>query len=187
MGVRWVQFRHKVAGGVLDLSAVKNLCREAADICAAYDVQFIINDFASWALEIPCSGVHLGRSDMPISQARELLGSKKIIGATANTLQDVLEIFQENAADYIGLGPYRVTQTKENLAPILGYLAMKNIIDKARNFGVKLPFIAVGGVRSTEAKEIRKAGCQGIAACGVFLQKATRLQEYVLFNKVFNY
>ncbi|MES2627881.1 MAG: thiamine phosphate synthase, partial [Bacteroidota bacterium] len=114
-GVKWVQLRVKKQ----DSSEWLRIAFEARDICDRYNVTLIINDNADIALNVAADGVHLGLEDMPVKKARQILGSGKIIGATANTMEHI-RAHAADGADYIGLGPFRFTETKEKLRPILG-------------------------------------------------------------------
>ena len=72
-------------------------------------------------------GVHLGKKDMPIDQARQILGEAFIIGGTANTFEDVVQHYRAGA-DYLGIGPFRFTTTKKNLSPVLGLEGYSSIL-----------------------------------------------------------
>ena len=106
-GCQWIQLRFKKATSEDSMTlakAVKILCQE-------YSATFIINDNVPLALEIDADGVHLGLKDMKIANAREILGKDKIIGGTANTLEDIKKQINQGA-DYIGLGPFRFTKNQ---------------------------------------------------------------------------
>ena len=186
-GVRWVQFRYKPERMLddLELDVIKTICRETSKLCIDRGARFIINDFVNWADEIPCHGVHLGREDMPLLKAREILGGQKIIGATANNLQDIIEISRQGVADYIGLGPYRMTKTKKKLAPILGDIGMKHLILETEKLGISLRFIAVGGLNFSDGARLKKVGCQGMAACTAFINSSTLRSDYLYLKDVF--
>ena len=85
--------------------------------------------------------MHLGLQDMSVSQARRLLGEDRIIGGTANTLEDIREHYRQGA-DYIGLGPCRYTTTKEKLSPVLGLGGYQRIMDQLRREGLTIPVVA---------------------------------------------
>ena len=108
-GCRWVQLRMKEApaGRIVEVG------REVARMCRACGATFIVDDHVELVRELGADGVHLGRNDMPVAEARRLLGSGYTIGATANTFEDVVR-GAEQGADYIGLGPFRFTQTKSD-------------------------------------------------------------------------
>ena len=114
-GCQWIQmrFKHQKPKKSYTLAgAVKILCEE-------YLANFIINDDVDLAKQFAADGVHLGLSDMNIAEARTILGKNKIIGATANTFEDIIS-HVNNGCDYIGLGPFQYTKTKEKLSLVEG-------------------------------------------------------------------
>ena len=88
--------------------------------------------------KIHADGVHLGKKDMPVAEARKMLGKDFIIGGTANTFEDV-KMHYEAGADYIGCGPFRFTTTKKNLSPILGLEGYRSIVSQMKEAGIHLP------------------------------------------------
>jgi len=127
-------------------------------------------------VELVADGVHLGKNDMPISEARRILGNEKIIGGTANTFADVQHLAAQGA-DYIGCGPFRYTPTKRNLAPILGLEGYRNILKQMQQVGISLPLIAIGGIVSTDSAALRDIGVSGIAISGAVLEAADPIKE----------
>lgn len=179
-GCDWIQLRFK-NGNSLELftlaEAVKTLCEE-------YLATFIINDKVDLALQINADGVHLGLNDMRIKDARTLLGNHKIIGGTANTLEDVLQRTAENC-DYIGLGPFRFTPTKENLSPILGLEGYQNILNKIQEQNIRIPLYAIGSIASNDIENLIAIGLHGIAVSGLVTenpQLITQLNEKLYVN-----
>ena len=132
-GVDWVQLRIK--NQELDFL---NIGEEVKAICKGR-ATLIINDQVSVAKDLDVEGVHLGLTDMPIDLARNVLGSNKIIGATANTILQCKKHY-DMGANYIGLGPYKYTKTKEKLSPILGIEGYKG--KNAAQLFAKLPVLA---------------------------------------------
>ena len=114
-GCKWVQLRMKDA----EKEEIKEVARKAKEICKKNDVILVIDDYVDIAKELELDGVHLGKNDMPVDEARKLLGEEFIIGATANTFEDI-EALRHTDIDYIGLGPFRFTSTKKNLSPVIG-------------------------------------------------------------------
>ncbi|GAB4278269.1 MAG: thiamine phosphate synthase [Marinilabiliales bacterium] len=157
-GVKWVQMRIKEKPYEIWL----NQAKEAMNICKKYNAIFIMNDNVAIARDVKADGVHLGKNDMNPKDARKILGENVIIGATANTFEDV----KKNAdcgADYIGLGPFRFTKTKLNLSPLLGLEGYKTILEQCYKHNIKLPIIAIGGIRPGDVKDIINVGVYGIA------------------------
>ncbi len=114
-GCRWIQLRMKGATDNELLSTGHTVSR----LCRSFGAVFIVDDRADLVEVLGADGVHLGKNDMPVAEARGILGKSKIIGATANTVADMFAA-AEAGADYIGLGPFRFTTTKERLSPVLG-------------------------------------------------------------------
>lgn len=157
-GIRWVQFRMKEG----TRAQKKDAAIEVRSITQRYGATLIINDDVWLAKEIRADGVHLGKSDMPVSEARSILGDEAIIGGTANTVEDVIKLSQ-NGADYIGLGPFRYTDTKKNLSPILGLEGYRSITAQLLDAGVHLPIIAIGGIQYEDIAGLTASGVFGLA------------------------
>lgn len=157
-GVRWVQLRVK------DMLTPewREIALETQQICAPFGAMFVINDNVHLAREIGADGVHLGREDMPPQEARSIGGEKFIIGGTANTFKDIQRL-AEARVDYIGLGPFRFTTTKENLSPVLGTESYKTIVQQCRDAGIRIPIIAIGGIVQGDIRSLMQTGIYGIA------------------------
>lgn len=163
-GIRWVQLRMKQAPD----EEVLDVAWAAKKICLSWNCKLIVNDRVGVALEADVDGVHLGKEDMPVNEARRLLGREKIIGGTANTMEDVREHWKQGV-DYIGLGPYRFTTTKKNLSPILGLEGYRRIVERMKAEGIVLPVVAIGGIGFEDAAGLFEAGLQGIAFSGMLV------------------
>ena len=111
-GCRWIQLRMKDASP----EEWMRTGEEVEALCRRYGATFILDDHVEWVDVLHADGVHLGKSDMPIDEARRLLGQDRIIGGTANTLEDVM-LHAARGADYIGCGPFRFTTTKRKARP----------------------------------------------------------------------
>lgn len=157
-GVKWVQLRikNKPAEEIIPLA------RQAKNICDNYGAKLIINDHPSVALTVSAYGVHVGKADVPVKDARKVLGDKFIIGGTANTIEDIEKHWQEGA-DYVGVGPFRFTTTKEKLSPILGLEGYSKITSELKRRNISIPVIAIGGIELNDIKDIMKTGVHGIA------------------------
>ncbi len=163
-GVKWVQLRVKNKSNEEYLEIEK----EAKIICDLYDVILIINDNVDIANEINAHGVHLGKTDMYISEARSILGEDAIIGGTANTLKDVERLIEQKA-NYIGLGPYSKTETKNNLSPVLGLSGYSELLNELKMFYAlsETPIIAIGGIDMYDIEPILSTGIYGVAVSGL--------------------
>ena len=160
-GVRWVQLRVKNQ----PYAVWKQLALETQAVCRRYGATLLINDNPRLAQEIGADGVHVGQADMPPAEVRAMLGSAFIIGGTANTFADVQRHLAAGV-DYVGLGPFRFTSTKEKLSPILGLAGYADIMRQCRAAGITVPVIGIGGVTLADVAALRATGLHGVAVSG---------------------
>lgn len=177
-GCRWIQLRVKDVND----DELLPLAVEVQKLCCEAKATFIIDDHVELVKQIRADGVHLGLHDMPISEARELLGPDYIIGGTANTFQDVL-MHYHSGANYIGCGPFRYTSTKKNLSPILGLDGYREITEQMRSYGIDLPIVAIGGITVDDIPAIMQTGVSGIALSGTILHATDPIAE---MHKIIN-
>ncbi|OGX80790.1 thiamine-phosphate diphosphorylase [Hymenobacter coccineus] len=157
-GVRWVQLRMK---NTPDAEwKARALATQA--VCRRHGATFIVNDNPRLAQEIGADGVHLGKQDMPPAEARALLGPRFIIGGTANMFADI-ERLVAAGVDYVGLGPFRFTTTKEKLSPILGLAGYADVLARCRAAGFTVPVIGIGGIALADVGALRATGLHGVA------------------------
>lgn len=166
-GCKWIQLRMK------DASAEEVLvnAEEALTLCRQYGAKFILDDHVELVERAGADGVHLGKNDMPVDEARKILGNGKIIGGTANTIEDIVRLHKQGA-DYIGCGPFRFTTTKKKLSPVLGLEGYKSIVQNMRDKGIDLPIVAIGGITVADIPAIMATGVTGIALSGAILGAA---------------
>ena len=164
-GCRWIQLRMKDSSD----DEVREAAAEIKPMCKAYDAIFLLDDRVELAKELKADGVHLGKNDMPVDEARRVLGEEFIIGGTANTFDDI-ERLSRQGADYIGCGPFRFTTTKKNLAPVIGIEGYRDIIEKMKAAGIDLPVVAIGGITADDIDDILATGVRGIAVSGTVLR-----------------
>lgn len=157
-GIDWVQLRLKN----VDEETVLKTAEKAREITAHFQTRLIINDYYKIAKQVKADGVHLGKMDNCPLEAREYLGELYTIGGTANTLEDC-KLLVDKKVDYIGLGPFRFTETKKNLGPILGSLGYQAILEELQT---EIPIIAIGGITLEDILEIMDTGVYGIAVSG---------------------
>lgn len=174
-GCKWVQLRMKDAS----TEEMRPVAIEAKRLCQEHEATLIIDDNVALVKEIHADGVHLGKNDMPIDEARRMLGPEYIIGGTANTFEDI-QLHHLNGADYIGCGPFRFTTTKKGLSPILGLDGYRSIILQMREAGIDLPIVAIGGITEADIPSIMETGVNGIAISGTVLNAehpAAKMQQ----------
>ena len=179
-GCRWIQLRMKdVPETTLEHHAliIQKMCKE-------YGATFIIDDNVHLVKKIKADGVHLGKNDMPVSEARSILGDDFIIGGTVNTFEDILrqrttDNGQQSSCvtDYFGCGPFRFTQTKQKLSPILGIEGYLDIVKKKREHNIDIPIVAIGGICKDDISGILDCGIDGIALSGSILRAENPIRE----------
>ena len=172
-GCRWIQLRMKEAS----TEEIIPIAKEAMAMCRKYGATFIIDDHVELVKLLGADGVHLGKNDMPIAEARKILGSEFIIGGTVNRFEDVLYHLQGAMPDYFGCGPFRYTATKKNLAPTLGTDGYRDIIGKMREHNIDIPLIAIGGIGKDDIPQLLECGVSGIAISGTILNAANPITE----------
>ena len=170
-GCDWVQLRVKNAPDAAYLS----LAHAAKEICQLYGARLIINDNVAVAKAAGAHGVHLGKEDMPPKQAREMLGNGYLIGGTANTFEDVLRLAAAKV-DYIGMGPFRFTTTKEKLSPILGLAGYGRVLNQTAAAGIAIPIIAIGGIVLEDVEPLLETGVYGVAVSGLITHATDKKQ-----------
>jgi thiamine-phosphate diphosphorylase len=181
-GVGLIQLRMK---GATDEEFLLT-AREAKKICVLHGCMLIINDRVEVAAAVDADGVHVGQEDMPVREARRRLGLGKIVGGTANTLEDIREHYL-GGADYIGLGPYRFTTTKEKLSPILGLEGYRRVVRGMAEEGIVVPVFAIGGIGVADVGLLIEAGVYGVAFSGLLVQAGDRRTVVTKILKQFSY
>lgn len=171
-GCKWIQLRMKDACQ----EKVKEVALQVKSLCKVHHAVFLLDDYVELCKEIEVDGVHLGKQDMSVQEARNILGENFIIGCTCNTYEDMLA-HAAYPVDYIGLGPFRFTKTKVNLSPVLGIEQYQTIIKKCRKVGFSLPVVAIGGITLKDISSILKTGVEGVALSGAILQAENPVEE----------
>ena len=181
-GCRWIQLRMKDATD----DEVRPIAIKAQQLCRHYNAKFIIDDRVALVRELGADGVHLGKNDMPIREARQILGPDFIIGGTANTFEDA-KAHYEASADYIGCGPFRFTTTKQKLAPVLGLDGYRHIIQQMRAANINIPIVAIGGITKDDIPAILQTGITGIALSGTVLRADDPIAEMKHIINIINH
>uniref|UniRef100_UPI003FF0E894 thiamine phosphate synthase n=1 Tax=Candidatus Cryptobacteroides bacterium TaxID=3085639 RepID=UPI003FF0E894 len=163
-GCRWIQLRMKDAPAEEIIACAEKVI----PLCRRHGAKFLLDDHVELVRQLGADGVHLGKNDMPVDEARKILGPDIIIGGTANTIEDIIRLHKQGA-DYIGCGPFRFTTTKKNLSPILGLDGYKSIVLKMKELGIDLPIVAIGGITVEDIPAVMGTGVSGIALSGAIL------------------
>ncbi|QHI35130.1 Thiamine-phosphate synthase [Kordia antarctica] len=174
-GSELVQLRLK---NISDKKILK-FAKEAREITAHFQTRLIINDHYKIAKEVKADGVHLGKTDSCPTIARKHVYTWQIIGGTANTLQDC-ETLISKEVDYISLGPFKFTTTKDNLPPILGLNGYTAIVEALQT---ETPIIGVGGITTEDVTSILETGISGIAVSGEITRDFNIIK---IFNQLLN-
>lgn len=172
-GVTLVQLREKnIATDDIIKSAIR-----IKSVCKKHGIPLIINDNVDAVIDSDADGVHLGQSDMSISEARKILGKNKIIGATAKTVEQAQKAELEGA-DYLGSGAIFGTTTKDD-AKKMDIETLKSITQS-----VKIPVVAIGGITGENILELRGTGISGAAVVsGIFAQNDIEKAAEDLYKK----
>lgn len=163
-GCRWIQLRMKDAPAEEIIACAEDVL----PLCRRHGAKFLLDDHVELVRQLGADGVHLGKNDMPVDEARTILGPDIIIGGTANTIEDIIRLHKQGA-DYIGCGPFRFTTTKKNLSPILGLDGYKSIVLKMKELEIDLPIVAIGGITVEDIPAVMGTGVSGIALSGAIL------------------
>ncbi|HYA87569.1 MAG TPA: thiamine phosphate synthase [Nitrospirota bacterium] len=157
-GVRLFQYRNKTGSR----KAVYETSRRLANIARDTNATFIVNDYTDIALAVEADGVHLGQDDLPIKQARALLGPTKLIGISTHSVGQAQEA-ENQGADYIGFGPIFPTTTKD-AGEIQGVAGLANI-----RKSVTIPIVAIGGIKQENVADVIRVGADCVAIIGAIL------------------
>jgi thiamine-phosphate diphosphorylase len=174
-GLDWVQLRMKN----FDRDEKLRVGEQSVKIARKCGTLVIVNDDVELARQLEADGVHLGLDDEDPTVARKILGDKAIIGGTCNTIADI-RLRNRQGVDYIGLGPFRFTQTKKKLSTILGLQGIEQVMQQCREEKLHVPIVVIGGVRAKDIEPIVKTGAYGIALSSLIVDAdnmKTRIRE----------
>jgi len=171
VGVKWIQLRMKTgneAERFAIASAVVAECRRHGALC-------IINDCLDLALAVDADGVHLGRKDGDWRDARAALGPEKILGGTVNNADDAQAVLHAGCLDYVGVGPWRFTHTKQNLAPLLGPAGARELIRQLDG----IPAWVIGGIVAEDVPVAQEIGATGVAVSTALIRTGDLRADYL--------
>ena len=178
-GVTIVQLREKAENS----RDFYETARRVKTLCDRYSIPLIINDRVDIALAVNAAGVHLGQEDLPCTAARKILGSEKIIGVTAKTLEQAKKA-EKDGADYLGCGAMYLSTAKPGALP----MTKETLSDILKT--VSIPVVAIGGINETNASEIVPLGVNGLAVVSAIIaakdirKAASRLKKCILENDI---
>jgi thiamine-phosphate pyrophosphorylase len=162
-GVDSVQVRVDKTSGDREALAVT---RQVLATCREYGVTCLVNDRVDVALAAGADGVHLGADDLPVAVARRILGDHALIGATARDPLTARRA-QDDGADYLGVGPFRATRTKDGLPPPIGLAGVSAVVA-----AVGIPVVAIGGIIAGDLPGLLSVGAHGAAVVSALSQAA---------------
>ena len=163
-GCRWIQLRMKGA----TRNEILAVGKELKKLCKEHNAILIIDDKVEICYEPKADGVHLGKNDMRVEDARSILGTNYIIGATCHDADEIAQA-DEDWADYAGVGPFKFTTTKEKLNTVIGLDGYKKIYKDCWESGATLPKVAIGGITADDVPSILATGMDGVAVSGEIL------------------
>jgi thiamine-phosphate diphosphorylase len=166
-GCRFLQLRDKE----LSSRALLDLGRQMRQLCREYQAVFVVNDRLDIALATEADGVHLGQDDLPIAEARRLLGPKAVIGASTSTVEGARRAEAEGAS-YLGVGPVYATASKDDAGTAIGLSPISDI--KA---DVGIPALAIGGINRDNVSAVIGAGADGVAVISAISEAEDMVRE----------
>jgi thiamine-phosphate pyrophosphorylase len=173
-GARWIQVRMKNVSPrerMHTAGMIACLCRQYGAIC-------IVNDDVDVAIAVNAHGVHLGITDGLWSAARKAMGREMLIGGTINNEEDARRAIRANCLDYVGIGPWRFTATKENLSPVLGPQGVAALVAQLDG----IPAWAIGGITAADLPEVRATGAVGAAVTSALYRDARVADNFQELN-----
>jgi thiamine-phosphate pyrophosphorylase len=174
-GVNLVQIREKSS----DTKDFYNLALKVKKITSKYDVPLIINDRIDIAIAIDADGVHVGQSDMPCSVTRKIIGSDKILGVSAATIEEAKKA-EIDGADYIGSGAVFPTATKDD-APRITKEYLKKVTES-----ISIPTVAIGGINLDNIKDLENTGIKGISVVSAIMESKDPKKSSMKLKKEFD-
>jgi thiamine-phosphate pyrophosphorylase len=162
-GIKVIQYREKDKDMKLkyqDCKIIRALTKEAG-------ITFIVNDDIDLAMMVEADGVHIGQDDFPIEAVRKLVGDQMIIGISTHSPEQA-QAAVKSGADYIGVGPIFKTSTKKNVCQPVGLEYLEYVVNN-----ISIPFVAIGGIKESNVKEVVKCGAQ----CVAMVTEITKAQD----------
>ncbi|CAM4470945.1 thiamine-phosphate pyrophosphorylase [Paenibacillus endophyticus] len=152
-GVDIIQLRDKSG----DKAVITEKAKALRELTRKYGVTFIVNDYIDIAMEVDADGIHLGQGDVPLLEARKMVGNK-IIGISTHAIAEAL-LAEQQGADYIGVGPIYPTATKVDVVDPVTIAYVREVVKE-----VSIPFVAIGGIKLHNVDDVIQAGATRICA-----------------------
>jgi len=176
-GATMIQLREKKATSLQFYSLAEELIQETQ----LAKVPLIINDRVDIALAVDADGVHVGQDDLPATVVRKIIGTNKILGVSASTVDEALKA-EEDGADYIGVGAVYATSTKSDAGHAIGLDRLTEIVR-----AVRIPVVGIGGIGHANAAQVMKTGAKGVAVVSAIvsapdIQAAAVLMREIIAN-----
>jgi thiamine-phosphate pyrophosphorylase len=169
-GATFIQLRDKLTpAGEFYQSVV-----EVMSFARELNVKVIVNDRVDIALAAGADGVHLGQDDLPVAEARKILGPGAIIGVSTHSIDQVSEAV-ELPVDYIAIGPVFATRTKRDHEPLVGL----SLVHEARLLAKTIPVVAIGGIDLSNAAAVLSAGANSVAVISDILSAPDEIEDRV--------
>lgn len=152
--------------------------KEIKKLTDFYNVPFIINDEVEVALAVEADGVHVGQKDREVEQVRKLIGPNKILGVSAQTVEQAIHA-EAHGADYLGVGAVFTTSTKQD-AKAVSFETLQEICS-----AVHIPVVAIGGINERNILALKDSGIAGVAVISaLFASENIREATATLKRKV---
>jgi len=174
-GAEIIQYRNKNT----DRQQQYNEAKALKTLCQQHDKIFIVNDNIDLAIEADADGVHLGQTDANIQDARQRLGSNKIIGITCHSDIEAAKAAQRQSADYVAFGRFYPSKTKPSAPP-----AKIDILQQAKA-QIQIPIVAIGGISVENAPTLLKAGADMLAVINAIFAQDNIQQAARKFTELF--
>ena len=175
-GAKWVQYRCLTKNDDELLQDINVI----AEVCDDWGATLIVTDHIHLNGKADIQGFHIEDMDADFTKLRAELGEAVTIGGSSNTVEGLIRIAKEGA-DYAGFGPFKVTTTKPNNAPLLGIEGYENAVKTLNEQNIDLPVLAVGGVTLNDLDALMATGIFGIAASSAINQAENMREAYLDF------
>jgi len=153
------------------------MARELKKLTTKYDIPFIVNDHIDIALAVDADGIHLGQDDLPLAEARRIMGPNKIIGISTHALEEAIEA-EKNGADYIGVGPVYETKSKVDVVDPVGLGYVQEVVKHTT-----IPFVAIGGIKLHNLEQVLQAGAKSICVISAIVGAENVKDTATAFSK----